>query len=179
MGYKNREIELKLEVKNVKKIEDVTKKLEKIFNYRKTVKGKSKDLYWGASKSSKADFVRLRLYPDGLPQVTVKYTDKGSNFDRVEIDVNVDDAENAIQLMNSLFGKPKGEIVKEYQVYFLDKEDSNISVYKIKNDPRIFLEIEARSKEKVLEISNSVKQYSPELSVKRVGKSLFQLFLKS
>jgi adenylate cyclase class IV len=178
VGYNNREIELKLEVKNAKSIEDVSKRLEKIFNYTKSIKGKSKDVYWETGDNSKADFVRLRLYPDSSPQVTVKYTDKGTNFDRVEIDLNVDSAKNAVHLINSLFGKPKGSIVKEYQVYFLDEEDSNISVYKVKDDPRVFIEIEARTKKKVLDISKSVKKYSPELKTFLVGKSLFELFIE-
>jgi len=177
VGHKNREIELKLEVLNVKSLAEVSSQLEKVFNYRKTVKGKSRDLYWKATEKSKADFVRLRLYPDSSPQVTVKYTDKGSNFDRVEIDLNVDNAKNAVELINSLFGKPTGSIYKEYQVYFLDKEDTNISVYQIKNDPRVFIEIEARTKKKVLDLSKSLKTYFPKLKTKKVNQSLYQLFL--
>lgn len=177
MGYQNREIELKLLAKNAESIDEVALKLEKVFNYKKTIRGKSKDVYWDPVKGCKADFVRLRHYPESWPQVTVKYTDKGSNFDRVEIDLSVESAKNATEIMKSLLGKPRGSVTKEYQVYFLDNKETNISIYKIEKDERIFLEIEARSKKKVLEIKKALNKYLPELGFSTVDKSLYQLFV--
>jgi adenylate cyclase class IV len=177
VGYKNREIELKLLAKNIKSIEDVAKKIEKVFNYKKTVCGKSKDVYWDPIKGCKADFVRLRNYPESWPEVTVKYTDRGSNFDRVEIDLSVESSKNATEIMKSLLGNPRGSITKEYQVYFLDDKDTNISVYKIEKDSRIFIEIEARTKKKVLEVKNSLLKYIPELELSVIEKSLYEIFL--
>jgi adenylate cyclase class IV len=177
VGHQNREIELKLVVDNAKSIDEVAKKIEKVFNYKKTLRGKSKDVYWDPIRGSKADFVRLRNYPESWPQVTVKYTDKGSNFDRVEIDLSVESAKNATEIMKSLLGKPSGSVTKEYQVYFLDNKDTNISVYKIEKDSRIFVEIEARSKKKVLDIKKSLNKYIPELGLSLVEKSLYELFV--
>ena len=178
MGYKNREIEVKLVVENadsLSKINNILKKHFKKKSKRQRV-GISKDAYWRTPRTSKADFIRLRCYSGGRAQLTVKHTDKGDNLDRVEIDLEIDDSKKASLMLSSVFGSSLGFIHKRYSTYFLDNEDTTVSLYQIVNDKRVFLEVEARSKKEVFSLIKEVEGILPNYKLKREKRSLFQLF---
>lgn len=180
MGFRNREVEIKLLVEGEESLDSVNNKLSRFLKKQSLncTRGISDDIYWKTLPSSKADFIRLRHYPEGLAQITVKHTDKGDNFDRVEIDLEVADAKNATLIISSLQGKPIGKIKKKYIVYFLDDKETNVSLYQIANDKRVFIEIEARSKKKVFYLQKKINDFLSEYTLSPIKKSLYQIFLK-
>ena len=149
MGFLNREIELKLVAKGQTSLEQVADLIASKIRAKKTLAGFSKDIFWKAPHGRK-DFVRLRYLDGGKAQVTLKRIDKGDNFDREEIDLEVQDPDQARELLSSLLGEPLGAVKKTYKVFWTDTKDTTISVYKVNGDARIFIEIEARSRKKVL-----------------------------
>lgn len=180
MGYKNREIEVKLLMQNVASMKAVDKHLQEMFpDPEDLIIGKSKDVYFFPPEGSKADFARVRFFPDrDGGQMTIKWSDKGNNVDRVEIDVEVSDCDQAVSFLEAFTGqKASGVINKRYIVYFLDKRDTTVSLYQVVNDSRVFLEVEARRMEKVDKLLEDIKKHIP-YSAERVNKSLFQLFVE-
>jgi adenylate cyclase class IV len=179
MGYQNREIEIKLLVQKAKSLAEVNNLLGRHFKAKSksVIRETSKDTYWDSPKSSKADFARLRYYPQGLAQMTIKHTDKGDNLDRVEVDLEVGDPDKAMLILTALLGKPKGSIVKEYVVYFLDENETTISLYQIVNDSRIFVEVEAKTEKKVFALIKEITKVLSHYKLKRETKSLYQIFL--
>ena len=177
MGHNNREIELKLEVEGDSSLKSVSTRIQRAFDHKRAIKGKSKDYYWNPVNNLMADFVRLRVFPNKTSQLTVKHTDRGSTLDRVEIDLDTGKASNSMAFMRRLLGEPDGEITKEYEVFFLD-EDSNVSIYRVCGDKRIYIEIEAKTKKRVMEIRKLIDNRIPDLKGVAVNKSLYQLFIK-
>lgn len=159
MGFKNREIEVKLWAKGATTYNTMCNFVEAAVQsfYPKydieddLVVGNATDIYWPAPRDGMGDFVRLRKTAKG-GQITLKSTDKGNNVDRVEIDLEVHDYKQAKELMLALHGKPKATVTKKYQVYFLENQFTNVSVYQVKGDDRIFVEVEAKTKTRVKEI---------------------------
>jgi adenylate cyclase class IV len=159
MGFKNREVEVKLLLSGASGydkicafVEGVAKGLYPKYDTEDDlVIGNATDIYWNAPRSGIGDFVRLRKTSKG-GQITLKASDKGNNIDRVEIDLVVGDYKQAKELMFALHGDSKATVTKKYNVYFLEDEHTNISVYQVKNDGRIFVEVEAKSKTRVREI---------------------------
>ena len=159
MGFKNRELEIKLLLTGASGYESVCKFVEstvkKLYSSYSTdddlVIGNATDIYWNAPRAGIGDFVRLRKTSKG-GQITLKATDKGSNLDRVEIDLEVHDYKQAKELMFSLHGDSKATVTKKYNVYFLENEFTNVSVYQVKGDSRIFVEVESKTKGRLKEI---------------------------
>jgi len=176
MGHANREIERKFVVTGKSLIEvsnAVAKSLRREF--RELVTDESSDIYWKAGRGAKADFIRLRMMPDGTGQLTVKWTDRGSTTNRIEIDVVVPDPVQCQKFLTQVHGKPEGSISKEYHVYLIDKMDTNVSVYQVDGDKRVFLEVEARTLERV---SRLCKQVGTAIKMEREKRSLYQIFVK-
>jgi adenylate cyclase class IV len=178
MGYRNREIETKLEVIGTPSLDKVAKSVDRIFGYKctKTIVDRKKDVYWKTPKESKADFVRLRHLEDGRAHVTVKFADKGSNENRVEIDLVVDDPQQAYALLAQVFGKPKGTIDKRYFVYFLEDEHTTVSVYRVMGDRTVYIEAEAKSLRRMGSIVRRLGKQLP-WKLKKLNKSLYQIYL--
>jgi adenylate cyclase class IV len=155
MGYKNREVEVKMLAVGVKGLQTMVDRVEKALKTDQTdiIIGNAADLYWKAAQGP-ADFVRLRRVSNASNQgqITAKATDKGSNVDRVEIDLQTDDFKQAKALMYAVHGEPMAEVTKKYHVYFLENSDTTVSVYQVRNDDRVFVEVEARSQRRVKEI---------------------------
>lgn len=174
MGHKNREIEKKF-VCNGKTLDQVASILRKILpDWERMIHNASRDYYWKTPKGLKADFVRLRCMPDKSAQLTLKHTDQGSTLNRIEIDVELDSPNQAKAFMEQLVGPPDGSIYKEYYAFFLDRQDTNISAYRVRGDKRVFLEVEARSVErleKALALIGTALEMTPE------PRSLFQVFI--
>ena len=180
MGYKNREIEVKLLVKGITSLKTVNNHLEKMFpDPEDLVIGKSKDVYFHPPVGSEVDFARVRFFPDrDGGQLTIKASDKGNNVDRIEVDVEVKDCDQAVKFLNHLLGRePTGTLTKRYIVYFLDKRDTTVSLYQLVGDSRVFLEVEARSMAKVDKLLKELENILP-YELERVNSSLFQLFVE-
>jgi adenylate cyclase class IV len=178
MGYNNREIEKKYVVTDPKNtFNKVAKILTDNFSDRFLKNcwdgGTSKDFYWKSPNARGADFVRLRFMPDGSGQLTLKKADRGTNVDRIEIDVEVKNPKQTYKFLSQLLGKPLGKIQKNYQVTYLDDGGSNISVYKVHGNPAVFIEIEARSLSYVNKIE---KKLSGFIAIKQERRSLYQVF---
>lgn len=196
MGYKNREKEKKfrLTYMNDPGRRISLKKAQSIFNeiYKKMAEveynpiiGSSEDLYWNPPfpKKYKANFVRLRKLDRLRGQMTVKGKDKGSNIDRIEIDLAVDTAQ-AYELITSFLGKEAGVVDKTYIVYRMDEHisghDDNISIYQVKRDKSVFVEVEARShavmNKLIFDLSSILRGYG--LALIHESRSLYEMFVK-
>ncbi len=179
MGYKNREIELKLQLvsgqtyNQLKKVLGTYTESEHSF----TVVGKAADYYW--TIKSNADFLRLRRQNNGIGGIlTFKGTDKATNFNRIEYDLDVSDFKQALDMHTYAFGAPR-EVFKKYHVFFTgENEHDNFSVYQVSSDPekRIFLEIEAVTAMKVHEMLGGLSLAHPEFKFDVVPYSIYQMF---
>lgn len=180
MGYKDREIEIKMVVQGTSRMKTVTDALDKYFDSdscERIIDGSSKDVYFKPPKGAKADFMRVRFAANKSDQsyFTIKYTDRGSNIDRVEKDVPVGDAELMVSVLTDIHGPQHGEIYKKYKVYFLSHDDT-VSVYQIKGDDRVFVEVEATTEVKMQKFLKETQACLPYELV-RSTKSLYQMFL--
>lgn len=187
MGYKNREIESKLVIKQKQggpsvNMKNVDKALEKAFedeteNY---VEGTSNDTYWKAPSGAPADFGRVREMSSGKCMLTAKGKDKGDNLDRIEVDLDVIGTPLQVtKFMENLLGTPGGTIRKTYGVYVLENEHTTVSLYRVHGDDRVFVEVEARTKKRMLQMEDKVKRYLLEsgFDSERSEKSLFEMFV--
>ncbi|MCM8763357.1 MAG: CYTH domain-containing protein [Candidatus Omnitrophica bacterium] len=180
MGFMNREIERKFVVKGVTQMQAVRNYMDRTYpDPEEIIIGKSKDVYFNPPNDSKADFARVRFSHDSKKgQLTLKSSDKGNNVDRIEIDVEVEDADQAVEFCKILINtEPSGIIDKRYIVYILDKKDTTVSLYQIVGDQRIFLEIEARALDKVDKVLAEIKKDLP-YALESLDKSLFQIFVE-
>jgi len=181
VGYRNREIEAKMLVEGVTKMNDVVKLLNPVFDEDRCesiIVGASKDVYFTPPKDAKADFMRVRYGHKKGDQsyFTIKYTDRGDNLNRVEKDVPIGDPDLMVDTLSDLHGAPRGAIHKRYKVYFLSEEHDTISVYQIKGDARVFVEVEATSQVKLEKFLAEVQKVLP-YTLTRSTKSLYQMFL--
>ena len=180
MGHKNREIEAKMLAIGVKglhtMIDRISTVVATIQKDADVIIGNATDLYWAAPVPDLADFVRLRKNAGGA-QLTMKGTDKGDNIDRVEIDLEVDDYKQAKELMVALHGEPMAAVTKKYRVFFLENHDTNISVYQVKDDDRVFVEIEARNRRRLRQLISLVLSHS-ETEYLWVKSSIYNIFVQ-
>lgn len=187
MGYKNREIEVKilLPVKG-NLYEDCVKEIRRIFGGEsdETVRSRSSDLYWKGRDAQ--SFVRLRRMSsvkDDRGVITYKSQDRGCNFDRIEIDAPTS-YRQAHAFMMQAFGPALGEVEKRYDVFLMgerdehDEADASVSVYQITGSPEIFVEIEARSKKKVEELVRKLATQGPWTGLVAVTTSLYAMFVQ-
>lgn len=176
MGYKNREIEKKFVTPNTT-LDTATSQIKGIIEYKSEISEASRDLYWQSPEAGKVDFIRLRYFPDGSGQLTIKHSDRGSNVNRVEIDVVVKDPDQAKKFLEYLYGDATGSIFKHYNVLFLDDDDhTTISIYRVRGDQRIFVEVEAKTQAKVDQLQRSIEKV---MTLEHQTKSLYQLFVES
>ncbi len=173
MGYRNREIEKKFLAPGLTLEEGMAKIRSALTEWDSILTDASRDYYW-SPRGLNADFIRLRYMPEGDGQLTIKQADKDGNTDRVEIDVRVDDPDQCRKLLEHLMGPPTGSIYKEYHVFFLDKRDTTISLYRVRGDKRVFVEVEARTIERVERLEKLV---GTVMSLERELRSLYQIFV--
>lgn len=182
MGYNNREIEFKMEVQGTKRMSEVVRKLRGHLNERSALIGSSVDVYWSLNHlrrrklGIKGDFVRVRCMEDGTGQMTVKEQDRNTYCDRVEIDVQTKDPRSAVDFLGHVFGDPAGAIAKSYHVFFLENNHTTVSVYQVKGDERVFIEVEATNARRAAKLLAAVTDLEPNL--KPVNKSLYDLILR-
>jgi adenylate cyclase class IV len=182
MGWKNREIEAKLLLASSQTYLELLEKLESFLNLYypdyETISSKSADYYWDAPKQSKADFIRIRKQDCGKGGIiTIKSTDKKDNIDRVEIDLDITSFKQGIALISSLYGQPKAKVTKRYHVLFLENKHTNYSIYQVEKDKRIFLEIEAKKPERLMNLVKKFTDFVPEFKFNLVQSSIFEIFV--
>ncbi len=191
MGYKNREIEIKLLCEMQDGKTPSMKQIERIVEDTlgegivRTISDQSADVYWDLPKSVPGDFVRLRKInsADHDYQLTVKATDRNlGNVNRVEVDITVDRKTGydfAHQI--SLGGSIAGSVKKKYIIFFLDEheEGTTVSCYSVVGCKNIFIEVEARSIAKVKEVTKKIARSLDEASiaVSKVDRSLYDIFV--
>lgn len=188
MGYRNREIEFKLEAKG-RRMSSIVKALAGKLGESRVLIGASVDVYWSLApfrrrqsrhlkgRRLKGDFIRVRCMEDGSGQITVKEQDRKVYSDRVEIDVGTRDPKIACLFIGHVFGDPTGSVNKAYHVFFMEDDHTTVSVYQVKGDGRVFLEVEAKSMHaaaKLLEKVTSLVKYK----LTSVNKSLFDLVVR-
>jgi len=182
MGYKNREIELKLVLTSGqsynKLLESLEEHLETFYPESQVISARASDHYWDAPKASNADFIRLRKKDQGKGgTITIKSTDKGNNVDRVEIDVDIEDYKQGLALLTSLYGPHREKVTKKYHVLFLENEHTNYSIYQVEKDKQIFLEVEARRGKRVVELVRSFVEKNPAFTFDSVQSSIYDMFV--
>lgn len=176
-----REIEVKLRV-DAKTLDELVVPLSKMLGCKSMIYDIATDLYWKMPKNANK-FVRLR----DKNELTVKTKDKGSNFNREEINLKlVNDggqSEMGEAFMTSVFGPHNGSITKEYWVFFVPEMDVVVSLYEVfglKKDNDRYIEIESTNEFRVLEAEAKVidvfrrKGYK----IQREEKSLYELYIK-
>lgn len=186
MGYKNREIEWKLLTEGATTMAPVDRVVHSVLKShipfcKPIIKGCAADTYFCPPEEARADFVRVRELdePDEhgcRAQITLKYSDKDGNVNRVEIDLGVSDPEQAIRLLTYMLGDPLGRVTKHYTVYFLENVHTTVSVYKVMKDKRVFVEVEATSAKRVAEVTDWLR-VDGGLKFERVKTSLFDMFV--
>lgn len=185
MGHKNREIELKAWLKGASSLAPVERRLNYILasKARRTVRAKAEDVYFKAPRGARADFIRLRRKGLGSKAgtYTIKFTDRGGNLDRVEKDNHVDDFAQMLDTMKDVHGAPEGTVLKTYVVYWLgskgDESDTTVSIYRVVNDHRVFIEIEGKSKQVVDYWTIYIASRVPYKLI-REYRALYQIFVK-
>lgn len=143
-----------------------------------TVEDASRDFYWKTQGKLNGDFLRVRYNPDGTGQLTVKEADRGSNFNRVEIDVEVVSAEQCYKYQSHVHGPETGSVFKTYFVYILENDEhKTISIYKVRGDEdkRVFVEIEARTQAEVEALERKIRA---EVPIDYEPRNLYQIFIE-
>lgn len=145
--------------------------------------GSSVDTYWTIDNPDvDADFIRMRER-DGIRQITVKGKDKGTNLDRLEVDVDsTSEVSKITKLLSSAFGKPTGRLGKTYYVYWLGKTDhTTVCCYSMTevDYPHVFIEVETTSMDKMLELEFQVMHafQDRDIHIERAPGSLFDMFI--
>lgn len=176
MGHKNREIEKKFIVSNKNlSFKEVCFFVKNCFIedlWDDEITGRSSDVYWHSPSPQTADFIRIRQYPTGDGQLTLKHSDQGTNVNRIEIDVGVHKSSQAVEFVTKLLGSPIGEIEKDHLTLFWHLRGYAASVYKISSHPDIFIEIEAKTIE---DVDNLVGKLDG-IELDQEHRSLYQIF---
>jgi adenylate cyclase class IV len=183
VGYKDREVEIKLLVTSHDCLygsvnRHIRKFVAEIFPEYEEISGNSFDLYWKTSEHAMADFVRLRRNRSGAC-VTMKSTDRGDNVDRVEVDLSVDSFKQAHSVLSGIFPEAPTKVKKKYNVYFLENEDTTISVYAVDGDKanNVFVEVEARTLTRVKDLVKQLVEKT-EWEYAWSKSSLFNIFVQ-
>jgi hypothetical protein len=127
--------------------------------------GESLDTFWTAPG---VDFIRLR---ENTQELTIKRTDQDTIEDRLEINLKANYT-LAMQWANAVFGQAKGSLTKRYSVFQVGS--TYISVYTVKGNNRVFLEIEGENTETIQAFENMLRA---KFTFNQVMQSLYQLFL--
>jgi hypothetical protein len=176
MGWRGREKEFKGEILGSYTVHAAARLVAAVLHdhVTHTLVGSKTDFYWKPLKGMNADFIRLRKMSDNKGMLTVKHSDKGDNFDRVELDLLVD-FKQAKRWMEQVMGAPAGSIKKLYHILFMGDDERAAVVYKVDKYPVLFLEVEDTSGKKVM--ATVKKLGDAGIKVKRIKKSLYRLIV--
>ena len=184
MSYRNREIETKLVVLD-RSLQEVNEVLRGLYEGTATrsIFGSSTDTYWIIQEDHvRADFIRMRER-DGIRQITVKGKDRGTNLNRLEIDIDSTSSVASITaLLTAAHGPAAGTIGKTYYVYWPEKsEHTTICCYSVQGHdyPHTIVEVETISQDHMLELETEVVAALRDkgMSVDRAPGSLFEMFI--
>lgn len=184
MSYRNREIESKLIVYD-RTLTQVNEVLNELYGEDKTrlLFGSSVDTYWIIKDQDvDADFIRMRER-DGIRQITVKGKDKGTNLDRLEVDVDsTSEVSKITKLITSAFGRSVGRIGKTYYVYWLgSSEHTTVCCYSVDvvDYPHTIVEVETTNRDHMLELEAQVigAFRSRGMIIERAPGSLYEMFI--
>lgn len=167
----NLEIEKKFIIQDKINLKNSFILLNDIFRFSSSKNDTSNDVYWNPSKTN-VDIIRVRKDPSFI-EFTVKKSLSGDNTNRIEINTTCGD--NIFETLSQMLGKSEGTVTKSYFIGFLP-ENIEVSVYQIKNDSRIFLEIEA---DNMLKIDRIHEQISNVFDLKQEFRSLYEIFVKN
>lgn len=183
MGFKNREVEFKMQVTGSSKpAAEMYRQMRRRLSPNRILVGSSIDVYWSLKPFQKkepfvkGDFVRVRCMEDGTGQITVKEQDRGTYVDRVEIDVGTKSPKEACELLAHMFGNPLGHIFKTYYVFFMEDDHTTVSLYEVHDDGRIFVEVEAKNLRRANQLLKEVLDVV-EAELVPVNRSLYELVL--
>jgi adenylate cyclase class IV len=188
MGFRNREKEVKLEILNQTSLHNVATVIAMHIGSKAVVHDTSTDVYFSVPKTLNKKLAKVAKFPflrvrrkgeNGSSELTLKYEDRGGNKDRVEIDARTLDYDNTIEILSLITGNSVGKITKEYYVFFLDNNNTTISVYTVlgQKTKKLYLEIESTSLKRVYSLKNQITK-ACDLDLKDEPKSLYRLFIK-
>jgi hypothetical protein len=171
-----RELERKYVVTYPKTLGTIQSQLQRAMPHLNRLEGFDTDTYYVASC---ADFVRLRTGKSSVQghteiELTTKYTDQGSNENREELNVKLIEGTQILPLLERALGPAIGSVEKQFTKFKLHG-NVEIALYKVTDDKRVFLEIEAPSV-KLIEIYEAL--ISETLTLVREERSIFQMFIK-
>jgi len=177
-----REIEIKLLLESHLSLEQVSRT---IMNYLVAKHGleftltkpNTVDVYWINTGGGPAEWVRLRRdlgFREGV--LTTKFTDKGSNINRGELESTVW-ASTAYDVLKSLFGKEAGILYKNSIMYVNSTLETSVSVYQVDGSVRVYLEIEGPSLRAVNKLAKDFLDYADYTGVQIIGSSLYEMFV--
>ena len=178
---KTREIELKMEV--IGSLHEISLRVEQYLNsfnrIGSKIEGEGRDYFWGLN-DVEADFVRLREMSDTQCELTTKACDKGSNFNRMELNCTIKLAlEDGLKIVSSMLGPNEGTIYKTYNVY--NTKDLVFCTYTVDGDTaKVFVEVEGDDEEEVIVETSHLKTFLKmyDLDVFPVTKSLYEMYVK-
>lgn len=187
MGFRGREIEIKLIVRT--NLDNVNRILQGAFrnDISRTLFGSSIDTYWSLPEEGpqKGQFIRMRER-DGIRQITVKGKDRGSNINRIEIDVDsTSDVQTITKLLTAAHGKPAGRVGKTYYVHWLEgeSEHTNVCCYSIQPIDGVYqdtiIEVETINEDKLLALEAKVIEAfrRRDIHIERASGSLYEMFI--
>lgn len=184
MGFRGREVETKYIIKGIG-LNDVCNELDKLLRTESPVRkwGSSIDTYWTIGGDNRADFARVRER-DGIRQLTVKGKDKGTNDNRIEIDLDCTSSTSDIhKWFNAAFGKSAGAVGKSYYVWEMaSSEHDTVTAYVVDTDENlkhsVVMEFEARTMAGVTKLENLVLdslRQSANITVEKAPGSLYEM----
>ncbi len=182
MGYKSREIETKHLLKG-QDFNWVVNELDRLLKQECAVRrhGSSVDTYWAVSETK---FARVRER-DGIRQLTVKSKDRGTNDNRVEIDLDCTSRVSDIhKFFKELVGPQSGAVAKSYYVWeSRQSEHDTVTAYTVDDELMkdiVVLEFEARTAEGVKRLEqlalDSIQAHD-KIEVRAAPGSLYEMLV--
>lgn len=189
MSYRGRECEVKLllpvegstTLKHLTSTNQILLDCYGVSNITRSIYATSTDTYWEL-REVPGQFIRARnLDGSGVWQVTVKGKDKGSNLDRIELEITT--SANPIKMLRAAHGPMLGMVTKRYYTHWLVNGD-NICTYVIEGKQRedigIVIELESKSVDGVDSLRERLTGYLREKSITWIEApgSLFEMLLQ-
>jgi hypothetical protein len=183
MGHRNREIESKLLLRGAD-LNWVRNELDTLLQHESSVRrwGSSCDHYWAVSPTK---FARVRER-DGIRQLTVKSKDRGTNDNRIEVDLDCTSKLSDIgAFFKALLGPQSGTVSKSYYVWESNQSEyDTVTAYTVTGHDFlkdvVVLEFEARTQAGVdrLEqlVLDSLRQRG-NITIERAPGSLYEMLI--
>lgn len=187
MGFRNREIEVKLIVEgtSLDKLHSILAEHLSSHGVDDQIYGKSADWFWALPEKAEGQFLRLRDL-GSIREMTVKARDRDL-LNRLEVEIQTKSSLNQCKrLIKSMYGKSDGKITKEYYVFNIEGlAHSAISVYdvEVEGQPKfkdMIVEIEMLTESNILHWEKEITSVLREagLKVYRAPGSLYEMFIE-